>query len=154
MHIRKSMWPVSDAVTRMLAAEQSSQMWSDENLRTFGERVATWKRRFESMVSEVSNRGGVIVGYGAAAKANTLLNYCPSVARTLVGILDRSSHKQGRYTPGTHTLVHPVADWRALGATHMAILAWNFRHEIMRQMQPFKDAGGSFIIPLPSPEIV
>jgi len=154
VHIRKSMWPVSDAVTRMLAAEQSSQMWSDENLRTFGERVATWKRRFESMVSEVSNRGGVIVGYGAAAKANTLLNYCPTVARTLVGILDRSSHKQGRYTPGTHTLVHPVADWRALGATHMAILAWNFRHEIMRQMQPFKDAGGSFIIPLPSPEIV
>jgi novobiocin biosynthesis protein NovU/D-mycarose 3-C-methyltransferase len=154
VHIRKPKWPVSDAVTRLLADEASSQMWSVEQLQRFGERVARWKREFESSVAGVKAKGNIIVGYGAAAKANTLLNYCPDVARSLVCILDRSPHKQGKYTPGTHTLVRPVEDWRSLGATHMAILAWNFRHEIMRQMQPFADAGGSFIVPLPKVEII
>jgi novobiocin biosynthesis protein NovU/D-mycarose 3-C-methyltransferase len=154
VHIRKPMWPVSESVTRMLQEETSSRLWSDENLRKFAQRVALWKSDFESVVRDVTANGGVIVGYGAAAKANTLLNYCPHVARSLVCILDRSPLKQGRFTPGTHVAVRPVEDWRALGATHMAILAWNFRHEIMRQMQAFKDAGGRFILPLPVPEIV
>jgi novobiocin biosynthesis protein NovU/D-mycarose 3-C-methyltransferase len=154
VHIRKPMWPVGESVTRMLDAETSSRLWAEENLRAFAQRVARWKNEFESLVRNVAGAGGVIVGYGAAAKANTLLNYCPAVARALVCILDRSPHKQGRFTPGTHVAVRPVDGWRELGATHMAVLAWNFRHEIMRQMQPFKDAGGRFIVPLPVPEIV
>src|SRR4029079_6525307 len=96
--------------------------------------VEQWKRTFQEFVCEVADAGARLVGYGAAAKANTLLNYCPDVARRIRAILDRSPLKHGRFTPGTHIPVEPVERWHELAPTHLLILAWNFRDEIMRQM--------------------
>jgi C-methyltransferase C-terminal domain len=117
--------------------------------------VQHWKTRFEALVAQLRDSGASLIGYGAAAKANTLLNYCPSVANSLSYILDRSSHKHGRYTPGTHIRVEPVDHWRN-GSTpsHMIVLAWNFKDEIMAQMKPFADHGGRFVIPIPEPRVV
>lgn len=99
-------------------------------------------------------RGDVrLAGYGAAAKANTLLNHCPDVARRLSRILDRSSHKHGRNTPGTHVRVDPADAWQADGITHLLILASNFRDEIMRQLRSFKARDGRFVIPVPAPTV-
>ena len=86
-------------------------------------------------MAELTASGARIVGYGAAAKANTLLNYCPDVARSLQLILDLSPHKQGLYTPGTHIRVAPLEGWQPGPTTHMLILAWNFQHEIMRGIE-------------------
>jgi hypothetical protein len=154
VYMRRPQWPVSPAVTKMLADEAASQMWSEANLARFTRSVAAWKEQFEAMVEGIARGGGVVVGYGAAAKGNTLLNYCPRVAASLTCILDRSPHKQGTFTPGTHIPVRPVDAWKDVRATHMVILAWNFKDEIMRQMQPFADAGGRFIVPLPVPAAV
>ena len=95
-----------------------------------------------------------MIGYGAAAKANTLLNFCPSVSQKLDYILDRSPHKVGHYTPGTHRPVRSAQGWEGNGAGHMLILAWNFKEEIMRQMASFSEKGGRFIVPIPHPEVV
>jgi SAM-dependent methyltransferase len=154
VHIRKAPADASESVRRMLETEAAAELWSDQNLRTFTRKIAAWKSEFESMIQRVADEGGVLVGYGAAAKGNTLLNYCADVARRLVCILDRSTHKHGRFTPGTHKAVHPVDRWREIGATHLVILAWNFKDEIMWQMQPFADSGGRFIIPLPAPPAI
>lgn len=152
--IRKAGHQVGESVTRMLQEEAASGLWSPASLTRFAESVAVWRRQFESMVKKIAAAGGVPIGYGAAAKANTLLNYCPDVARALVCILDRSPHKQGHFTPGTHRPVRPVEEWSQYRPTHMLILAWNFKDEIVRQMKPFADAGGQFLIPLPVPGAV
>ena len=123
-------------------------------LAEFAARVSAWRREFETFVDELVSSGSRLVGYGAAAKANTLLNACPGVARHLTAILDRSPHKHGRYTPGTHLRVEPVERWSEINASHMLVLAWNFQDEIMRQMQPFADRGGRFVIPIPHPRVV
>lgn len=154
LHIRRGRRPASARLERMRADERAHAVLAPTTLRAFAGRMAAWKDRFEDLVKRTAANGGRLIGYGAAAKANTLLNYCPDVASTLECILDRSPHKQGRYTPGTRVRVVPADDWESLKATHMVILAWNYRDEIIRQMKPFAEAGGRFIVPIPTPEIV
>ena len=138
----------------MLEAERAMRVSDPVSLAGFREEIAAWKAQFEALVEGVHRVGGTLIGYGAAAKANTLLNYCPAVANALQMILDRSAHKHGRYTPGTHIRVEPVDRWQGSGATHMVILAWNFQQEIVRQMAAFARAGGRFIVPIPAPRIL
>lgn len=156
LHMRRNSTGAAPSarLTAMLDAEMAGGYATPERLEAFAADVRRWKDEFEQLVSDLVAGGATLIGYGAAAKANTLLNYCPSVARSLKMILDRSPHKHGRQTPGTHVPVAPVDAWRGSGATHMIVLAWNFQQEIMRQMQPFADAGGRFVVPIPEPRVV
>ena len=138
----------------MLEEEHERFLASGDSLGRFSEGVRTWRDRFVAEMRDLHNAGARLIGYGAAAKGSTLLNYCPSVASVLDCILDRSPHKYGRYTPGTHIPVKPVEYWQESGATHMLILAWNFREEIIRQMQAFAQRGGRFVIPIPQFEVI
>ena len=144
----------SERLRRMLETERLLKLSHPASLQAFVRGVTEWKETFESLISGLAASGARFIGYGAAAKANTLLNYCPDVARSLTRILDRSPHKQGRYTPGSHIRVEPAECWESFGATHMVVLAWNFHQEIMRQMSAFADRGGRFVVPIPSPRVV
>jgi len=84
-------------------------MGEPKRLVAFAGETRAWRERFEALIAELQDTGATLVGYGAAAKANTLLNYCPALANSLGYILDRSPYKHGRYTPGTHVRVEPVA---------------------------------------------
>ena len=144
----------SARVTAMREEEARSGFDAPRALATFAEAVEGWKARFTAFVEDLAANGAVLAGYGAAAKANTLLNYCPEVARRLRYILDRSPHKHGKLTPGTHVPVRPVDHWREEMPTHLVILAWNFKDEIVRQMKPFADERGRFVVPIPEPALL
>lgn len=144
----------SARLTALLEKERAAGYSDPARLAAFTAAVQRWKQTFEGMIAELNAGGAKIVAYGAAAKANTLLNYCPDVARSLSLILDRSPHKQGLYTPGTHILVQSPDTWQRGDTTHMLILAWNFQQEIMRQMASFADGGGRFVVPIPEPRVV
>jgi novobiocin biosynthesis protein NovU/D-mycarose 3-C-methyltransferase len=155
LHMRRAgVGQPSDRLRQMLLAERHLKLSHPANLQAFARRVTEWKEKFEALIDGLDRSGATFIGYGAAAKANTLLNYCPDVARTLWVILDRSPHKHGRYTPGTHILVEPAERWKTVGASHMVVLAWNFQQEIVRQMKPFGDSGGRFIVPIPTPRVL
>ncbi len=151
---RKGVGRPSDRLMRMLETERLLKLSHPASLQAFVRGVTDWKDQFEALIGELEKSGARFVGYGAAAKANTLLNYCPDIARSLTRILDRSPHKHGRYTPGTHIRVEPAESWESFDATHMVILAWNFHQEITRQMKGFEDRGGRFIVPIPTPRVV
>lgn len=85
----------SERLDRMLAEERSPRLSDPARLGGFVRNVRRWKDRFAGFVGEVVRSGGGLIGYGAAAKANTLLNFCPEVAGSLRFILDRSPHKHG-----------------------------------------------------------
>jgi len=134
--------------------EQSARLTEAETWAQFARQLADWKRSFEEKMESLSRGGERWIGYGAAAKANTLLNFCPAVAKHLSAVLDRNPLKQGSYTPGTHLPVLPADAWGPAGASHMLILAWNFKEEILSQMRPFAQKGGRFLVPIPRPELV
>lgn len=156
MHMRrKGVATPSERLTRLLEHERRAGMSDPARLTRFAADVDAWKARFEQLIADLRAGGASLIGYGAAAKANTLLNFCPDAARSLAYILDRSSHKHGRYTPGTHLRVEGVDRWTtAPRPTHMVVLAWNFKDEIMAQMKPFADQGGRFVVPIPEPTVI
>jgi len=144
----------SAVVEQMCREEQVRALCEPDTWVRFAQDVEAWKSQFEDLIDSLVRSGARLIGYGAAAKANTLLNYCPAAARSLSAILDRSPHKYGRYTPGTHIPVKPADGWEAEKATHIVILAWNFQDEIVRQMRAFADAGGRFVQVLPQPAVL
>jgi SAM-dependent methyltransferase len=157
IHMRRtgSAGAPSERLVRMLAHEQTSGFTDASRLSRFAQEVESWKVQFEALITQLQGQGARLIGYGAAAKANTLLCYCPAAAKALEFILDRSAHKHGRFTPGSHVRVTPVDHWMtAPQPTHMVILAWNFQDEIMAQMRPFRAAGGQFVIPIPDPRVL
>jgi SAM-dependent methyltransferase len=157
IHMRRSALGAapSPRLVRMLQQERESEMTSPSRLAKFAAGVRNWKAKFEALIEQLQREGASLIGYGAAAKANTLMCYCPEAAQSLRYVLDRSTHKQGRYTPGTHLRVEPVDRWTSGPMpTHMVLLAWNFKDEIMAQMKAFADRGGAFVVPIPDPHVV
>jgi len=120
-----------------------------EHYLSFGEQVRRTKLALLDFMLTAKREGRSVVGYGAAAKGNTLLNYC-GIGRDFIDyVVDRSPHKQGHFLPGTHVpICHPdrVAETRP---QIMLILAWNLKDEIMGQMARIREWGGRFVVPIP-----
>lgn len=98
--------------------------------------------------------GKRIAVYGASAKGSTLLNYCGIGQETLDFVVDRSTFKQGRYTPGTHLPIYAPQKLLEARPDYVLLLTWNFREEILAQQAEYRRGGGKFIIPIPELTIV
>jgi hypothetical protein len=112
--------------------------------------VKETKRKLLEFLIKAKREGKTIVGYGAPGKGNTLLNYCGIRTDFLDYTVDRSPHKQGRYTPGTHI---PILDPDTIRQTRpdlVLILPWNLKDEIAQQAAFIREWGGRFVIPIPS----
>jgi 2-polyprenyl-3-methyl-5-hydroxy-6-metoxy-1,4-benzoquinol methylase len=100
-------------------------------------------------------RGGKkVVGYGAPAKGNTLLNFCGIRSEFLDFTVDKSPHKQNRFLPGTHIPICPVEAVAQAKPDYLFVLPWNLKEEIIDQMSFIREWGGKFVIPIPQLEII
>lgn len=142
------------AVEDLLAMERARGFDGPEAFRTFASRVAALRDRLRMVLDEVKSSGARISGYGAAAKATTLMAYCAIDADDLDYVCDLNEYKQGRYMGGNHVPIVPPARLVEDPPDHVLILAWNFAPEIMEQNEAFANAGGRFIIPVPEPTVV
>ena len=106
------------------------------------------------LLAELKAQGKSIAGYGAPAKGNTLLNYYGIGPETLDFIADRNALKQGRLTPGSRIPVVAPERIAQDRPDYLLMLAWNFRDEILDQQQGYLAAGGKFIVPIPTVEII
>jgi hypothetical protein len=120
----------------------------------FPSKVTAAKRAILKTLIAVKEQGGRIVAYGAAAKGNTLLNYCGIKSDFIDYAVDASPHKQGLVLPGTGIAVHAPQKVFDTKPDYLLILPWNLKDEIMSQMTGIRQWGGKFIVPLPAPQIV
>lgn len=116
---------------------------------TFHERVCDTKQKLLSFLISAKRQGKRIVGYGAPAKGNTLLNYCGVRTDFVDFTVDRNPYKQGRFLPGTHIPIYAPDKIDEVRPDYLLILPWNLRDEIMQQMSRIRTWGGKFIIPIP-----
>ena len=144
----------SDRVCRLLEEEGAAGVGGREFYFDFGDKVRHLKAELGAMLQELKSKGSRIAAYGASAKGSTLLNYCGIGRETLDFVADRSTLKQGLYTPGTHLLVKPPEALLAEQPAHVLLLTWNFADEILQQQAAYRRQGGKFIIPVPQPAIV
>ena len=113
------------------------------------------KAELTALLGQVKQAGKRVVGFGAPAKATTLMFAFGLGPQTFEYVIDDSPLKQGLYTPGHHVPVVP-SSYLYDGAhrpDYALILAWNFADSIMKTHQAFRDAGGRFIVPLPNVQV-
>lgn len=143
----------SGAVPRVLAEEREAGLDSLETYAAFQEQVRDTKRALLEFLIGAKREGKRIAGYGAAAKGNTLLNYCGIRGDFLDYVADLSPHKQGKFLPGTHVPVVAPGRIRATRPDYLLVLPWNIRDEVMAQNAFIRDWGGRFVIPIPRVEV-
>lgn len=141
--------PVGQSVCAMLA-EESQWVFSEHHYKKFEQRVATLRSDLVSLLQRLKSENQRIAVYGASAKGSTLLNYFGIGGETIEYVVDRSTVKQGRYTPGTQLKIHDPAKLLSDRPDYCLLLTWNFADEILAQQKAYRDQGGKFIIPIPS----
>jgi SAM-dependent methyltransferase len=142
------------AVTDLLAREAEMGLDGPDIYRRFGERVVRTKCDLLDFCIRARREGRRLVGYGAPAKGNTLLNYCGIGPELIEFTVDRSPHKQGLLLPGVHIPIHAPEAILQARPDYVLILPWNLKEEIMEQMAAVRDWGGRFVVPIPEVQVL
>jgi SAM-dependent methyltransferase len=144
----------TDAVRVVRERERASGLTDVQTYATFSEETRGAKRRILSFFIDAKNAGQSIVGYGAPAKGNTLLNYCGIGTDFIDFTVDLNPHKQGRYLPGTHIPIRKPDDVRSRRPDLLFILPWNLQTEIIEQMSFIREWGGRFVVTSPDVRVI
>ncbi len=144
----------SAGVQAFLDKEASKGLAGYEFYRDFGERVKRLQGTLSSLLTDLKAAGKRIAAYGASAKGSTLLNSSHIGSQVLDFVVDRSTHKQGRFTPGTHLRILPPEELLRSMPDYVLLLTWNFEAEILGQQAEYMKRGGRFVVPLPDVRIV
>jgi SAM-dependent methyltransferase len=146
--------PIQHAVEALRAREIAAGYGGRGVYARFTSQVEEAKRALLSFLIQAKREGKQIVGYGAPAKGNTLLNYCGIRSDFLDYTVDRSEHKQGKFLPGSRVpILHPDAI-RDSKPDFVLILPWNLSEEIQDQMGFIRAWGGRFVIPVPKVKVL
>jgi SAM-dependent methyltransferase len=135
------------------AREQEAGYGRLEHYLTFSSKVEEVKRTLLSFLISAQQEGKRVVGYGAPAKGNTLLNYCGVRTDFVDYTVDRSPHKQGHFLPGVHIPIYAPDEIRRTRPDYVLILPWNLREEVMQQMSYIREWGGKFVVPIPEVKV-
>jgi len=138
----------------MIERERSAGLTDFATFQKLARDVAENRRQILSLLRSLKEEGKTVAGYGAPAKGNTLLCYCGITTDLLPYTVDKSPLKIGLLTPGSHIPVLPAETLLERQPDYVLILAWNFAEEIMRQQAEYRNRGGRFIIPIPTPQVV
>jgi SAM-dependent methyltransferase len=145
---------ISDRVEELRQRELSFGLDRAETYLAFGERVNNVKRQLLSFLIKAKNEGKSVVGYGAPAKGNTLLNYCGVRTDFLNYTVDLSPHKQGRFLPGTHIPIFHPDRIQKTKPDYLLILPWNLKTEIAAQLAYTRDWNCQLVVPIPGLEVL
>ncbi len=142
------------SVKKVLDLEKKLGLEKLSTYQLFAKRVEKNQKALRKLLLDLRKKNKKIVGYGAPAKGNTLLNSC-GVDHTLVDfIIDTTPFKQGLYAPGSHIPVYSPETFAPFHADYAILLAWNYADAILKKEQEFTKQGGRFIIPVPHVRIL
>lgn len=144
---------VGSSIAQRLAEEDRLKLDKSSTLQQFAANIERNKQDLIGVLGDLKDQGKSIAGFGAPAKATTLMYHFGLGPEVIDFIVDDNPLKQGLYTPGHHIPVLPSSALYEQNPDFALILAWNFAEPIMNNHQKFQQAGGQFIVPLPRVQV-
>ncbi len=145
---------INERVNILLEKEKQCGLENISTYTNFTKKVEDVKGKLQEFFISAKNSGKKIVCYGAAAKGNTLLNFCKIGKEYVEYVVDNNPHKQGLYLPGSHLSIKEPKEILHTKPDFVVILPWNIKDEIMNEISYIHDWGGKFVIPIPKVIIV
>jgi hypothetical protein len=146
--------PVSPRVAALLEKEAARGMTKLAYYDHFQQKALEVKLALTEFLIAQKRAGKKVAAYGAAAKGNTLLNYCGIKNDLIDFVVDANPHKQNKWMPASHIPVVAESYLKAQRPDYVLILPWNLRDEITRQLAYIRDWGGQFVIPIPHLQVL
>ena len=147
-------YKVHESVSMIIKLEKEEKLRDRNALLHFAKRVEKNKAELNLLLHQLKSQSKRIVAVSAPAKGMTLLNYCKIDRQVLDYVTEKSKLKIGLHTPGDYIPVYPDSKLLEDMPDYALLLAWNFSKEIMNNNKEYRDRGGKFIIPIPTPTIV
>lgn len=145
---------MSPNVAVLLDKEQQKGLTGLSYYDNFQQKALNVKLNFTSFLIDQKNAGKKVAAYGAAAKGNTLLNYCGIKNDLIDFVVDANPHKQNKYLPGSHIPVVNEMDLKEAKPDYVIIFPWNIKDEITQQLGYIREWGGKFVTAVPDLQIV
>lgn len=153
-HKEDSTNTITSSVNNLIEKEEKAGMNKVDYYTSFQEKADKVKYALIEFLIGQKRKKKTVVGYGAAAKGNTLLNYC-GVKKDLIDyVVDISPHKQNKFLPGSHIPVFSEDKIKRTKPDFIIILPWNLKDEIINQLFYIKEWDAKFVIPIPGLEII
>lgn len=138
-------------VLELLDEEKESGMLTPEFYVGFQDKVDNVKNDFIHFMNSCRTFGRSVVGFGAAAKGNTFLNYVGIRPDQIPYVVDETPSKQGKFLPGSRI---PVQAKFTTKPDCVVVFPWNFKQEIMYKHSYIRDWGGKFVFAVPHMEVL
>jgi 2-polyprenyl-3-methyl-5-hydroxy-6-metoxy-1,4-benzoquinol methylase len=145
---------VSPKVAGLLLKESAAGMTTLAYYDHFQQKALKVKLELTDFLIRQRQAGKKVAAYGAAAKGNTLLNYCGIKSDLVEFVVDANPHKQGKWLPASHIPVVNQERLRQQRPEYVLVLPWNLQDEIVRQLDYIREWGGKFVIPIPHLQII
>jgi SAM-dependent methyltransferase len=152
-HTEDASKPTGQRVIDLRLREEDAGLSSLQGYLSFADKVKVTKYKLLNFLIKAKREQKSIVGYGAPAKGNTLLNYCGIRSDLIDYTVDRSPHKQGHFLPGTHIPIYSPDKIKETRPDYLLILPWNLKDEVIDQMRHIRDWGGQFVVPIPEVQV-
>ena len=153
-HKENNTKPISRRFFELKEREKKAGYTNINYYFSFSDKVKAVKRDILNFLIQAKAENKTIIGYGAAAKGNTLLNYCGINAGVIDYVADRSPYKQNCYLPGSHIPIEAPEKIRETKPDYVLILPWNIKDEIIKQLSFIREWSGKFVIPIPKVTVI
>lgn len=145
---------VQESVHQLLEEERQLGLTEYAYYQHFAARVDQVRSQMRELLAHLKSQEKRIAAYGAAAKGTIMLNAIGATRDIIEFVVDRNTHKHGRWVPGVRIPILPVEALMQRRPDYAVILPWNFKDEIIQQQSDYLAAGGRFIVPIPEPRII
>jgi hypothetical protein len=152
-HLENGAQSIKQSVDNLLQNELRRGINSLDYYSSFTERVSKIKTDFLEFLLQQKKNGKLVAAYGAAAKGNTLLNYCGVKNDLIEFVVDANPNKQNKFLPGSHIPVVDEVHLKEIKPDFVIILPWNLKNEIASQLQYINEWSSRFVITIPQLEI-
>ena len=152
-HAATNTHAVTGAVEILLQKEIAAGINTMQYYQGFQQKVTIVKNDFLAFLLEAKKQGKKVAAYGAAAKGNTLLNYCGIKTDLIDFVVDANPHKQNKFLPGSHIPVVSENILKENQPDYIIIFPWNIKEEIVEQLSYVREWGGKFVIAIPELQI-